>query len=114
MKPDKYGIKVYLNYESKTGYLLKLQICAGSKPINETVMTSMDKYTEKKHILYMDNYYNSVKLTEMLLNKKIYVCKTLRTNRGSSKEFEEKFLKLKKDQICYEITEKCYIIGVYF
>ncbi|KAF7701574.1 hypothetical protein CDIK_0716 [Cucumispora dikerogammari] len=53
MEPNKYGIIVYLNYESKTGYLLKFQICAGSKPINETVMVLMDKYTEKKTIYYI-------------------------------------------------------------
>lgn len=60
----------------------------------------------------MDNYYNSVKLTEKLLDQGIFVCGTLRANRGTSLEFEKNIAVLKKDQICYEVNDK-YIVGGY-
>lgn len=35
----------------------------------------------------MDNYYNSVKLSKILLENTIYVCGTLRKNEGTLENF---------------------------
>ncbi|KAF7697569.1 PiggyBac transposable element-derived protein 4 [Cucumispora dikerogammari] len=86
-KPDKYGIKLYMLCDSKTGYTLKFTLCSGGKTINETVLDLLDNYFEKLHIIYMDNYYNSIKLTEVLHEKHVYVCSPLRANRGFSRAF---------------------------
>ncbi|KAF7691480.1 PiggyBac transposable element-derived protein 4 [Cucumispora dikerogammari] len=104
-KPDKYGIKLYMLCDSKTGYTLKFTLCSGGKTINETVYDLLDNYFRKHNIIYMDNYYNSIKLTEKLHEKHVYLCGTLRTNKDTSRAFEVKFSELKKDQICYEVNE---------
>ena len=36
----------------------------------------------------MDNYYNSVNLTEQLLQQGVYTCGTLRLQRGAAKELQ--------------------------
>ncbi|KAF7687115.1 PiggyBac transposable element-derived protein 4 [Cucumispora dikerogammari] len=112
-KPDKYGIKLYMLCDSKTGYTLKFTLCSGGKTINVTVLDLSNNYFEKHCIIYMDNYYNSIKLKEKLHKKHVYVCGTLRANRGSSRAFKVKFSELKKDQICYEVNEN-YIVGDYY
>ncbi|KAF7688369.1 PiggyBac transposable element-derived protein 4 [Cucumispora dikerogammari] len=65
-KPDKYKIKLYMLCDSKTGYTLKFNICSGGKSINETVLSLLENYFGKNYIIYMDNYYKTIKLTEML------------------------------------------------
>ncbi|KAF7700627.1 PiggyBac transposable element-derived protein 4 [Cucumispora dikerogammari] len=112
-KLDKYGIKLYMLCDSKTDYRLKFTLCSGGKTINETVLGLLDNYFRKHYIIYMDNYYNSIKLTEKLHEKHVYVCGTLRANRGSSRVFEGKFSELKKDQICYEVNENYIVRGYY-
>ncbi|KAF7687813.1 PiggyBac transposable element-derived protein 4 [Cucumispora dikerogammari] len=84
-KPDKYEIKLYMLCDSKTGYTLKFNICHGSKTINKTVLSLLEDYFGKNHIIYMDNYYNSIKLTELLFKKQVYTCGTLRPNRDIQK-----------------------------
>ena len=44
----------------------------------------------KGYHLYQDNYYNSVELSEMLLEKDTNVCGTLRLERGVPKEKKDK------------------------
>ncbi|KAF7690762.1 hypothetical protein CDIK_2658 [Cucumispora dikerogammari] len=99
--------------DSKTGYTLKFNICSGCKTINETVLSLLENYFGKNHIIYMDNYYNSIKLTELLFKKHVYTCGILWANGGTSKKFEIKFNALKKDQIFYEVSEN-YNIGGYY
>lgn len=54
----------------------------------------MSPYLGKGHSLYMDNYYNSVTLSNVLLNKQTHVTGTLRNNRkGNPKEVVNKKLK---------------------
>ena len=42
----------------------------------------MEDLLEMNYKLYMDNFYNSVGLFELLLEKKVYATGTLRFNRG--------------------------------
>jgi hypothetical protein len=113
MKPEKYGIKSCILCDSKSGYCLKLKICSESSTVENIVMNLIDGYKWKNHIVYMDNYYNSVRLTELLLSNGIYICGTLRQYRGTSESFEEQFKKMKKEEIFYEINTK-YIVGGYY
>jgi len=54
----------------------------------------MSPYLDKGHSLYMDNYYNSVTLSNVLLNKQTHVTGTLRNNRkGNLMEVVNKKLK---------------------
>ena len=44
-------------------------------------MKLMKPYLDKGHGLYMDNFYNSVGLSELLHNRKTHIIGTLKTNR---------------------------------
>lgn len=82
-KPIKYGVKSYVLADSTTGYCWNiLPYCGVSAPITHTVPALMDRLLDHGHRLYMDNFYNSVTLTTMLLSRKTDVCGTLRSHRG--------------------------------
>lgn len=58
------------------------------------VLKLMYPYLGKGHSLYMDNYYNRVTISNVLLNKQTHVTGTLRNNRkGNPKEVVNNNLK---------------------
>ena len=88
-KPDKSGVKLYMLAEAKTGYIFSFEIYSGiGKTTIETVMGLIEPLKYKGYHLYMDNYYNSVNLTEQLLQQGVYTCGTLRLERGAPKELQ--------------------------
>ena len=87
-KPTKFGIKVWVNAEAKTGYVLNFQVYTGSDPktkekglSHRVVMDLMQPYLFKKHCLFIDNFYTSVELLGDLLDKGTYCVGTARSNR---------------------------------
>lgn len=105
-KAHKYGIKLYILADAN-GIILKIHVYAGSQDlqvggrnhIKKVVHLLMEKYIEKGHSLYLDNYYTSVGLSEELLCKNTYVTGTLRANRIGNPE-EVKNAKLKPGESC--------------
>ena len=87
-KPTKYGIKAYILADSASGYCWNMDIYhCERKPIKETVMGLLtNKCLGLWHSLYMDNWYNSVELSEFLLTAQVHTVGTLRKNRGSPPE----------------------------
>jgi hypothetical protein len=82
-KPIKYGIKSYVLADSDTGYCWNMKPYAGvSSTIADTITNLLDRLAGHGHQLYMDNFYNSVKVTDILLNLKTHICGTMRANRG--------------------------------
>ncbi|XP_049875780.1 uncharacterized protein LOC126377510 [Pectinophora gossypiella] len=89
-KKSKYGIKFYI-VTTADGYILNFKIYEGkgtvlddegNEPkVQKLVMTLMDKYLFKGHVLYMDNFYNSTTLSEKLLNHDTHTVGTLRKDR---------------------------------
>lgn len=87
-KKHKYGVKLYKLCESD-GLIQKTKIYCGKTELPEgnfghatgVVLHLMEDYLDKGYILHMDNFYNSVALTELLTDRKIYVCGTLRGDR---------------------------------
>lgn len=87
-KAHKYEIKLYI-LADENGIVLKIHVYAGAadqlvggrNDVQKVVMLLMDKFINKGHSLYMDNYYNSVTLCNELLEKKTYVTGTLRGSR---------------------------------
>ena len=87
-KPTKFGIKVWVNAEAKTGYVLNFQVYTGSDTktkekglSHRVVMDLMRPYFFKKHCLFVDNFYTSVELLGDLLDKGTYCVGTARSNR---------------------------------
>ncbi|XP_025421406.1 piggyBac transposable element-derived protein 4-like [Sipha flava] len=78
-KRHKYGIKLYMMTES-WGLVHRVLIYSGkgigtSEELNHTeyvVKKLMEGYYYKGHSIYMDNYYNSVKIAHYLLEKQTY------------------------------------------
>lgn len=101
-KRHKYGIKLYMLTEPG-GLVHRIMIYSGqgrdtSNDLSHTeyvVIKLMEGLNSCGRSLYMDNYYNSVKLTHILLNKGTYCTGTLRGNRkGNPKEITLKKLKV--------------------
>ena len=88
-KPTKWGIKVFVNAESSSGYVLKHQVYAGSSCASEDdtstthgiVMNLMEKYLNKNHKLFTDNFYTSLLLCQELNDKGTYLCGTVQPKR---------------------------------
>ncbi|XP_069159952.1 piggyBac transposable element-derived protein 4-like [Procambarus clarkii] len=88
-KPDKYGIRLYMLAEATSGYIYDFQIYSGvGKTTIDTVMALIEPLKDKGYHLYMDNYYNSVRLSEALLQVGVYTCGTLRLQRGAPKSLQ--------------------------
>ena len=77
-KPIEYGIKSYILCDSDNGYCDALDVYA-------TEGLSLEQ-TEQWHSLYMDNFHNSVELSESLLTDKVHTVGTLRKNRRECKD----------------------------
>ncbi|KAG5864001.1 hypothetical protein JTB14_007635 [Gonioctena quinquepunctata] len=105
-KKHKYGVKLYELCESD-GLVMKIKIYCGKSEktdhdlghTTDVVLHLLEDYLDKGYTLYMDNFYNSVTLTNLLTTRKTYVCGTLRNKRkGNPRDVVHR--KLKKGE-CY-------------
>ena len=77
-KPTRFGIKVWVSVEAKSGYVLNFQVYTGASDGEKTdknigvgrkvVMQFMEAYQGKGHCLFIDNFYTSPALLLELLN----------------------------------------------
>ena len=83
-KPIKYGIKAYILADSNSGYCWNIDMyCGQGKRLRDIVFGLLgDTCLYSWHSLYMDNFYNSVELSEELLGVKVHTVGTLRSHRG--------------------------------
>lgn len=108
-KSHKYGVKLY-KVCTPEGYTYDLKVYAGKNDSTGSIATNIGGHTYRicmellknltncGRILYIDNFYTSVKLCEDLLDCQTYVCGTLRSNRkGNPRNVCLK--KLKKGEI---------------
>ncbi|KAJ2941446.1 hypothetical protein O0L34_g3663 [Tuta absoluta] len=88
-KTHKYGIK---NYKicMPNGYTYNLEIYtgrvddgSGQGHPQQVTMKLLDGLTDKGRILYSDNFYTGVPLAETLMEKKTFLCGTVRQNLDS-------------------------------
>ena len=81
-KPTKYGIKAYILADSNSGYCWNMDIYYGQgKRLRDTVFGLLtNTCLQSWHSLNMDNYYNSVELSEELLDAKVRTVGMLRSN----------------------------------
>jgi hypothetical protein len=76
----KYGVLVKVVSESTTGYIGDLQIyVAEGKKLEDTVFSVLEPYLDQWYHVYQENYYNSVRIAENLLERKVRVCKFRRS-----------------------------------
>lgn len=87
-KPAKFGIKMYVCCDSSSAYILNTRICGVKTRLEDTVLDLSKGFEKEWRILHMDNFYNSVKISEELLKIQIHSNGTIRRN----KSFENKIL----------------------
>ena len=93
-KPTKFGIKVWLLAESKTGYIINYIIYTGKLSEEnmdpeleghnqgyKVIMALMKPYLNLGHHVYFDNLFTSFELLEDLRQKDTYATGTARSNR---------------------------------
>jgi len=93
-KRHRFGIKLFLVCDSETGYVLKIIIYMGSKTrvqsfeggrlgiTGDIVVELLQKYLDKGHTLFVDNWYSGVPLFEYLHSRKTNCCGTVKPNRS--------------------------------
>ena len=84
-KITEYGVLVRIVCEVVLGYICNMEIySAEGKKLEDTVLSLLDRNLGQNHHIYQDNFYNSVKLAETLLERNVKVCSTIRTNGHST------------------------------
>ena len=84
-KPTKWGVKVLVLADAKSGYVCNFQIYTGREESPHTtfglgyrvIMYLMDKLLDKGHIVYCDNFYTNVLLALDILKRNTFICGTL-------------------------------------
>lgn len=115
-KKSKYGIKFY-ELTTSDGFVLNVIMYAGKdqdherargKQTEKNVMSLMRPYLFKGYWLFMDNYYNSVQLSQKLVELRTHTTGTLRSNRkGNPKEITNK--KLQRGEHVWVRKNKVYV-----
>ena len=89
-KPIKWGIKVWMLAEPKTGYVSNFEVYLGKSTSSEhaeltlgtrVVMDISKPFHHTHRHLYFDNFFNSQQVIEELLKVGTYACGTLQANR---------------------------------
>ncbi|KAM4536507.1 piggyBac transposable element-derived protein 4-like isoform 1-T2 [Odontesthes bonariensis] len=88
MKPVKWGVKVWVMAESKTGYVTSFQVYTGAIEgkaelnLAHRIVTDLVSPYYGSHLsVYMDNFYTSVPLLVDLNVRGVGACGTVRANR---------------------------------
>jgi hypothetical protein len=86
--------------EAVSGYICNREIyrAEGKKLEEDTVLSLFDTNLGQNHHFYQDNFYNSVRLAQTLLDRKVRVCSTMRPNKGIPRDPEGEGKHLKKGQ----------------
>ena len=95
-KPDKFGIKSYQKCDD-TGYCCKYELYTGKRDggsgygaTYNLCMRLMDKYLNRGHHIYVDNFYTSPVLFSHLYDQSTDACGTLCTNRKHVSKYSSK------------------------
>lgn len=112
-KPDKYGLKFYILCEAESGYVLDFSLYSGiSQTLREIVFSLTHRYFGMGYHLYMDNYYNSVKLTQELYENGMHSSGTLRLSRGAPRVLKVLAAnkKIPRDTMKFRRKENTFVI----
>ena len=80
-KPTKYGIKVWVCADSRSGFVNEFDVYVGKPPRKErevgpgkkVVLKLTRNLSGKNHHVFFDNYFNSFELQEELLARRFLV-----------------------------------------
>lgn len=103
-KRHRFGVKLYEICDVETGHILGFIVYTGSRTELSTEMetlgksgqivdTLMDKYYNKNHVLYIENWYTSPRLVQHLFDRDTGACGTAKGNRKGMPVFGKKLNK---------------------
>ena len=93
------GVLVRMVCEVVSGYICNMEIYSSERnKLEDTVLSLLDWNLGQNHHIYQDNFYNSARLAQTLLDRNMWVCGTMTTNRGIPHDLEGKSKCLKKGQ----------------
>ena len=89
--------------EVVSGYICNIEkiYSAEVKKLEHTVLSPLDRNVGQNHHIYQDSFYNTERLAQILLDRNMRVCYTLRANRGISRDLEGEGKRLKKGQSAF-------------
>jgi hypothetical protein len=111
-KKSKYGVKLYL-LTDQFGLVQKVLIYGGKNDkdlggkdhVNKVVKKLLEERLDVGHSVYMDNYYNSIGLSEYLMRRNTHSTGTLRVNRkGIPTSIKSKKLKTNEKITKYNVN----------
>ena len=99
-KRNRFGIKLFVLCDGKTGIILDFLVYTGTDVDFDTsselgisggvAKKLIDPYLDKGHILYMDNWYTSPELSLYLHGRNTGSCGTVRSNRKKCRSLNKK------------------------
>jgi hypothetical protein len=93
----KYGVLVRMVCEVVSGYICNMEIYSvEGKKLEVTVLSLLDRNLGQNLHIYQDNFYNSVRLAQTLLDRNVRVCGTMRAKKGIQRDLEGEGKRLKK------------------
>lgn len=102
-KRKRFGIKLFVACDVETGFIIEFIVYTGANTdlvhnelvgmTGSVVTTMLENYYNRGHILYIDNWYTSPNLAELLLEKNTGVCGTVRKNRKGMPDIKNKLKK---------------------
>ena len=96
-KITKYGVLVRKVCEAVSGYICNMEIYAAKgQKLEDTALLLLDRNLGQNHHILLNNFYNSVRLAETLLDREARVCGTI--TRGIPPDLEQEANHLKKEQ----------------
>jgi len=66
------------------------------------VLSLLDRNLGQNHHIYQDNFYNSVRLAQTLLDRNVTVCGTMMAKRGIPHYLEGEGKRLKRGQSAFQ------------
>ena len=88
--------------EAVSCYICNMEIySADRKKLEDTMLSILDRNLGQNHHIYQDNFYNSVRLAQTLLDRNVRVCGAMRANRGIPRNLEGDGKPFKKGQSAF-------------
>lgn len=111
-KRARFGVKIYKNCESETGYVYNLSVYAGKDLENKTVNKGigisglvvknlLGDLAGQGRSLFIDNWYSSPLLFKQLVDEKTHVCGTVRENRKYLPKIDARSLNVGDMKVIY-------------
>ncbi|KAF8770192.1 PiggyBac transposable element-derived protein like [Argiope bruennichi] len=112
-KPNKYGLKFYVLSDAESGYILNMELYTGKlgdtdNSINSLMLRLCESYLDKGHTIYMDRFYSSPTLFDVLWFKKTLAVGTVMKNKKNTSSNKKHHPKKRWHDLSTQRTFTCY------